>query len=405
MTEAPLSDVPDGAITTPQGFLAGATHAGIKDPAPDRLDLALLSSERPCAAAGVFTQNAFRGPPVLITERHLADGGARAIIANSGISNSLYGDEGMRFAEQMAELAAAQLGVAADEVVVASTGVTGWRLPIERIRDSLPNITLARDGGDSFARAIMTTDTVPKQAAVRFEWNGATYAVGGCAKGSGMIHPNMATMLAYLTTDAPVGPAVIRPLLKDAVDESFNMLSIDGDTSPNDMVVLLANGAAGGETIGGGHPALPLLRAALRHAAVALTRQLARDGEGAGKLLVVRVDGAASVEDARRAARTIVLSPLVKTAVYGNDPNWGRVLVALGYSGARVRERDVSLAIQDVEVFRGGALPFDAAALSASLAREEVRVHLDLGAGDATATAYGCDLTPEYVRINSEYTT
>jgi glutamate N-acetyltransferase/amino-acid N-acetyltransferase len=405
VTETPLSDVPDGAITTPQGFLAGATHAGIKDPAPDRLDLALLSSERPCAAAGVFTQNAFRGPPVLITERHLADGGARAIIANSGISNSLYGDEGMRFAEQMAELAAAQLGVAADEVVVASTGVTGWRLPIERIRDSLPNITLARDGGDSFARAIMTTDTVPKQAAVRFEWNGATYAVGGCAKGSGMIHPNMATMLAYLTTDAPVGPAVIRPLLKDAVDESFNMLSIDGDTSPNDMVVLLANGAAGGETIGGGHPALPLLRAALRHAAVALTRQLARDGEGAGKLLVVRVDGAASVEDARRAARTIVLSPLVKTAVYGNDPNWGRVLVALGYSGARVRERDVSLAIQDVEVFRGGALPFDAAALSASLAREEVRVHLDLGAGDATATAYGCDLTPDYVRINSEYTT
>jgi glutamate N-acetyltransferase/amino-acid N-acetyltransferase len=405
VTKTPLNDVPDGTITTPQGFLAGATHAGIKDPAPDRLDLALLSSERPCAAAGVFTQNAFRGPPVLVAERHLADGRAQAIIANSGISNSLYGDEGMRFAEQMAELAAAQLGLVADDVVVASTGVTGWRLPIERIRDSLPNIILARDGGTSFARAIMTTDTVPKQAAVRFEWNGATYAVGGCAKGSGMIHPNMATMLAYLTTDAPVGPAVIRPLLKNAVDESFNMLSIDGDTSPNDMVVLLANGAAGGDTIGAGHAALPLLRAAVRHVAVALTRQLARDGEGAGKLLVVRVDGAASVEDARRAARTIVLSPLVKTAVYGNDPNWGRVLVALGYSGARVRERDVALAIQDVEVFRGAALPFDAAALSAALAQEEVCIDLHLGAGDATATAYGCDLTPEYVRINSEYTT
>ncbi len=405
MTEAPLNDVSSGTITTPQGFLAGATHAGIKYPEPDRLDLALLSSERPCAAAGVFTQNAFRGPPVLITERQLASGRAQAIIANSGVSNSLYGDEGMRFAEEMAALAAAQLGVAAGDVVVASTGVTGWRLPIERIRDALPNITLSRDGGAAFARAIMTTDTVPKQAAVRFDWNGATYAVGGCAKGSGMIHPNMATMLAFMTCDAPVDRAVIRPLLKDAVDESFNMLTIDGDTSPNDMVVLLANGAAGGETIGAGHPALPLLRAAVTHVAVSLTRQLARDGEGASKLLVVRVDGAVSGEDARRAARTIVLSPLVKTAVYGNDPNWGRVLVALGYSGARVRERDVSLSIQGVEVFRGGAVPFDEAALSAALAREEVRIDLHLGAGDASATAYGCDLTPDYVRINSEYTT
>ncbi len=405
MTEAPLVDVPGGGLTTPQGFLAGATHAGIKYPDPDRLDLALLGSERPCVAAGMFTQNAFRGPPVLICERHLANGRAQAVIANSGISNSLFGDEGMRFAEEMAALAAAKLGVAAEDVLVSSTGVTGWRLPVERMRDALPQIELSRDGGESFARAIMTTDTVPKQAAVRFEWNGATYAAGGCAKGSGMIHPNMATMLAFMTTDAPVAPSVIRSLLQDAVADSFNMLSIDGDTSPNDTVVLLANGAAGGETIGADHPALPLLRAAVTHVAVSLTRQLASDGEGAGKLIVVRVDGAASVEDARRAARTIVLSPLVKTAIYGNDPNWGRVLVALGYSGAQVRERVVSLSIQGVEVFRGSAQPFDEAALSAVLAQEEVRIELQLGAGDASATAYGCDLTPEYVRINSEYTT
>ena len=405
MTEVPLSDVPGGTITTPRGFLAGATHAGIKYPEPDRLDLALLFSEQPCAAAGVYTQHAFRGPPILITERHLANGRAQAIIANSGVSNSLFGDEGMAFAEQMAQSAAKQFGVAPEDVVVASTGVTGWRLPIERIVAALPSITLSPGGGESFARAIMTTDTVPKQAAVRFEWRGVTYAVGGCAKGSGMIHPNMATMLAYMTTDAPVDPSIIRPLLKDAADESFNMLTIDGDTSPNDMVVLLANGAAGGETIGVNSPALPLLRAAVTHVAVSLTRQLARDGEGAGKLLVVRVDGAASTDDARRAARAIVLSPLVKTAVYGNDPNWGRVLVALGYSGARVRERDVALSIQGVEVFRGSAVPFDAAALSKSLAQEEVRIDLHLGAGDASATAYGCDLTPGYVRINSEYTT
>jgi glutamate N-acetyltransferase/amino-acid N-acetyltransferase len=402
--EAPLVDVPDGAITTPQGFRAGATAARIREDRPERLDLTLLVADRPCAAAGVFTTNAFRGPPVLITERHLANGRAQAVIANSGISNSLCGDEGMRHAEQMAELAAAQLGVAAEDVVVASTGVTGWRLPIERIRDALPSIALSADGGDAFARAIMTTDTVPKQAAVRFEWDGVTYAVGGAAKGSGMIAPNMATMLAYLTTDAPVEPGALRSLLRGVADASLNMLTIDGDTSTNDMVVLLASGA-GGETIGPGHAALPLLTAAVQHVAVALTRKLARDGEGAGKLIEVRVDGAASVEDARRAAKAIAGSPLVKTAVYGNDPNWGRVLVALGYSGARVQEDNVSLAIQGVEVYRGGPVSFDEAGLSKALAQEEVRIAVELGLGEASATAWGCDLTEDYVRINAEYTT
>ena len=403
--EAPLVDVPDGAITTPQGFGAGATAARIRDDRPERLDLTLLVADRPCAAAGVFTTNAFRGPPVLITERHLANGRAQAIIANSGISNSLCGDEGMRHAEEMAELAGAQLGVAPEDVVVASTGVTGWRLPIERIQAALPKIALSADGGGDFARAIMTTDTVPKQAAVRFEWNGVTYAVGGAAKGSGMIAPNMATMLAYLTTDAPVEPGALRSLLRDVADASFNMLTIDGDTSPNDMVVLLASGAAGGETIGRGHPALPLLTAAVQHVAVALTRKLARDGEGAGKLIEVRVDGAASIEDARRAAKAIAGSPLVKTAVYGNDPNWGRVLVALGYSGARVQEGRVSLAIQGVEVYGGGPVAFDEAGLSKALAQEEVGIAVELDLGDASATAYGCDLTEDYVRINAEYTT
>jgi glutamate N-acetyltransferase/amino-acid N-acetyltransferase len=403
--DVPISDVPDGTITTPLGFVAGATHAGIKYPEPDRLDLALLYSEQSCTGAGVFTRHAFRGPPVVISERNLAGGSVRAVIANSGISNSLFGEEGMRNGELMAQYTAERLGIPAADVVIASTGVTGWRLPVERIREGLPKIDLTRAGGGDFASAIMTTDTVRKQAAATFEWRGVTYTVAGCAKGSGMIEPNMATMLAFMTTDAPVAHEALRSLVREAADASLNMLVIDGDTSPNDTLVVLANGAAGGEQIVAGHPALPLLSAALRHVGIALTKQLARDGEGASKLVVVRVDGAASAEDARLAAKTIARSPLVKSAIYGNDPNWGRVLVALGYSGAGCRESDVSLKIQGTPVYRGAALEFDEAALRAALASEEVEIALDLGAGQSSATAYGCDLTPEYVRINSEYTT
>jgi len=404
--EAPLIQVPDGTITTPLGFLAGAVHAGIKYPEPDRLDFAFLYSERPCAVAGVFTQSAFRGPPVVISERNIANGRAQAIIANSGISNSLFGEKGVQAGEEMAQLAAKRLGIDASDVVVASTGVTGWRLPVERMREAAPRIELSRNGGESFARAIMTTDTVHKQACVSFEVNGTTYTVGGCAKGVGMIEPNMATMLAFMTTDAPVAIEALRTAVRQTADVSLNMLVVDGDTSPNDTLVLLANGAAGGEEIGIGSPALPLLTAAVQHVAISLTRQLARDGEGASKLIEITVEGAASGDDARRAAKTIARSPLVKTAMYGNDPNWGRILVALGYSGARAEEPRTSLWLQDTEVFiRGTAVDFDNVALSAALAVDTVSMRLDLGLGSGNATAYTCDLTPDYIRINSEYTT
>lgn len=404
--EAALIEVPDGTITTPRGFLAGATAAGIRDGAPGHLDLALLCSDRRCAAAAVYTTNRFQAPPLRLTRRHLADGRAQAVIANSGCANALTGEQGERDAQAMAELAAVKMGVPIEDVVVASTGVTGWLLPMEHIRGGLGHIIPTEDGGDAFAHAVMTTDTVAKQAAVRFQRNGATYAVGGAAKGSGMINVNMATMLAFLTTDAPVDVAVLPSLLRETVDASFNMLTVDGDTSTNDMVLLLANGAAGGVPIGAGHPALPLLGAALERVATTLTRKLARDGEGASKLLEVRVDGAATVEDARRAAKAVAGSLLVKAAVFGNDPNWGRVLVAVGYSGAQVREERLAVVIQNVEVYRDGVpVPFDAATLSRALAHSEVHFRVDLGAGEATATAWGCDLTPEYVRINSEYTT
>lgn len=405
--EPSLVDVPDGTITTPRGFLAGATAVGMRpDYEPGRLDLGLLYSERPCAAAGVYTQNTFRGPPIVITERHLANGRAQAVIANSGVANSLLGEEGMEHAIAMAQLAARKLSIDPHDVIVASTGVTGWRLPIERIEAGVPRIILHEDGGDAFAHAIMTTDTVAKQAAARFEWDGVTYTVGGAAKGSGMIHPDMATMLAFLTTDAAVEPGALSALLREVTNASFNMLTVDGDTSPNDMVALLANGAAGGPLIGATHPALPALHAAIKHVAVHLTRKLARDGEGASKLLEVRVEGAASADDARRAAKTIAGSLLVKAAVFGGDPNWGRILVALGNSGARAEERRLTVALQEVVVYRSGApQPFEVEALSRALGQAEVRVRVDLGLGAGAATAWGCDLTPEYVRINSEYTT
>ena len=417
--EAPLIEVPDGTVTTPGGFLAGATDARIRDDyAQGRLDLALLHSERPCATAAVYTRNSFLGPPLRVTRANLADAKAQAVIANSGIANCLTGEPGVQDAREMARLAAEKLGLAPEDIAVASTGVTGWRLPMDRIREAMRHILPTTDGGDAFAHAIMTTDTVAKQAAVQFEHDGVLYSVGGCAKGSGMIHPNMATMLSFLTTDAAVEPRFLQSVLSDVVEVSYNMMTIDGDTSPEDLVLLLANGmAANGMAANGAaangpaaideqHDAAPVFRAAVEHVAIALARKLARDGEGASKLIEVRVDGAASLADARLAAKEVAGSSLVKTAVYGNDPNWGRILVAAGNSGAQIIEEKVSLSIQETEVYRNGEpLPFDEAAVSAALDHPEVRFRIDLGLGDATATAWGCDLTPDYVRINAEYTT
>lgn len=397
--------LPDGGVTSARGFLAGATSAGIKPSATERPDLALLCALNPCVAAAVYTTNRVKAAPLLLTQRHLADGRARAVIVNSGNANCLTGQQGMRDALEMAELAANRLKIPATDVIVASTGVTGWPLPMERIRAAMPRIQPTEDGGDAFAHAIMTTDTVAKQVAVRFAYGDVEYTVGGCAKGSGMIHPQMATMLAFLTTDAPVADAMLAETLREAVDASFNMITVDGDTSTNDMVAILAGGATGGDPIERGHPAAPAFQAAVREVCTALARRLARDGEGATKLIEVLVEGAASVDDARRAARTVAGSPLVKAALHGGDPNWGRVLAAAGRSGAEVEETRITLHLQDTRVFQGAPVPFDEPALSAALSHPEVHIHLDLGVGQSAATAWGCDLSQEYVRINSEYTT
>jgi glutamate N-acetyltransferase/amino-acid N-acetyltransferase len=401
-----VADIEGGSVTTPAGFRAGGTHAGIKYLEGDRLDVGVLVSDRPCAAAGVFTRSTVVGAPVTVSREHLANGSAQAIVSNSGIANVATGDEGLRNAREMAAHAAAKLGVAVQDVLVASTGVIGWQLPMERVRSGIDRVEPRPDGGLDLARAIMTTDTRPKHAAASFAVDGRRYHVGGIAKGSGMIHPDMGTMFGFLTTDAPVAPDFIGPLLREAADETFNMVSVDGDTSTSDTVVLLANGAGGGVPIGHAGSAAAELRAAVAAVSRSLARQIAADGEGASKLIEVRITGARTVDEARRAARTVTVSPLVKTAVYGNDFNWGRIMMAIGRSYVAIDLARAEVRIGEVVAFRHGAPhEVDHEMAMRSLAGPEVKITAHLGTGNAEATAWGCDLTNEYVRINAEYTT
>jgi glutamate N-acetyltransferase/amino-acid N-acetyltransferase len=401
-----LQTISDGHITTPAGFRAGAVFAGIKTYGEDKLDLGILASDVPCTAAGVFTKSTVKGAPVLVTQQHLRDQRLQAIVVNAGCSNVATGEQGIRDAEEMAGLAARVVGCSPQDVAVGSTGVIGRPLPMERIREWTPRIELRLDGGAILARAIMTTDTRPKATAVSAAVDGRTYTVGGIAKGSGMIHPDMATMFGFLTTDAPLMPAFTDAVLRRVVDTTFNMVSVDNDTSTSDTVLLLANGAAGGDPIDEQHPAAAAFEAALGAVALYLAREIARDGEGATKLIEVRITGAASAEEARAAARTISASPLMKAAVYGNDPNWGRVMMAIGRSGARIDLDRASVRIGDMVMYADGR-PHepDGAAVRRALAGPEVIIAAHLGIGDASATAWGCDLTEDYVKINAEYTT
>ena len=393
--------VPDGGVTSPRGFLAGALRAGIR-PDSEKLDLGLLHSEAPCTTAAVYTSNRVRAAPLIITEKHLADGRAQAVIACSGCANAATGERGLLDAVEMARLAAAKLGLDPYDVVVASTGVIGTFLPMERISRGVEHIEFApADGGLAFAQAIMTTDTRPKQVAVRF----GDYTLGGVAKGAGMIHPNLATMLSFITTDAPVARPLLASALREAADASFNMIDVDSDTSTNDMVVVLANGLAGGEPIEEG------FRAALTEVCTRLAREIVADAEGGTKVIEATVTGAATMDDARRAAREVVRSLAVKTAVYGRDPNWGRILAAIGNSGCQMSEEKTAVWLVspdggDLCLFRAGSpQAYAEAEAKACLAPREVRLRVDLGLGTAAAVAWGSDLTEDYVRLNSLYTT
>ena len=399
--------VDGGTITSPQGFRAGATYAGLKTFAEDKLDLGILLSELPCSVAGVFTTSTVKSPTVTVNRQRLAQGiTMRGLIVNAGIANTCVGEQGFIDAEEMTSLAAHKTGTGPEQILVCSTGVIGVELPMSLIRSGVEQLELTGVGGPDLAKAIMTTDTRPKEVAVNVELGNRPVCLGGIAKGSGMIHPNMATMLSFLATDAAVEREFLQQALSQVADETYNMLTVDGDTSTNDTVLVLANGASRNPEITADSPDADAFVAALRQVCTYLTQELARDGEGASHLIVVEVDGAADTPDARKAAKTIASSSLVKSAVYGADPNWGRVLAALGRSGAAAEEDKVDLFVNGVCIMEAGKpIPFHREAVVALMKRPEVtfRLHLNLGPGQATA--WGCDLTEEYVIINSAYTT
>ncbi len=400
--------VSQGTITTPRGFLAGATYAGIKSPGADSLDLGILCSEVPCVAAGVFTSNRIKAAPVVLCQRHLKNDEAQAIVVNSGCANACTGEQGLADAEEVAAIAARKLGLSPQQVLVASTGMIGTFLPMGIVRNGIEKVTHSREGGHDLARAIITTDTFLKETAVQvmLEQGESEIAIGGIAKGSGMIHPDLATLLCFLTTDAAVEPDFLKKALRKAADVSFSMITIDGDTSPNDSVIILANGVAGNKVIEGGRQGAQEFEKALGEVCLFLARSIARDGEGATKLIEVTVEGALTVAQARSGARIVVGSPLVKAAVHGSDPNWGRIIAALGRSGVEVTESKIDLYLDSLCLVKAGCpLLFDREQAKSILGRAEVPIRICLNLGDGTATAWGCDLSEEYVTINSEYTT
>jgi glutamate N-acetyltransferase/amino-acid N-acetyltransferase len=406
MMKAVFKSVPGGTVTSPEGFFAGAVSAGINERAAGKLDLAVLFSETPCAAAGVFTTSRLKGAPVRLTRQRLEQGRAGAVVVNSGCSNSFTGEHGLVDAAETASLVAEGIGIEPEDVLVASTGVIGVPLPMKKIRASVEEIIMSRDGGHDLAKAMMTTDTMPKETAVSVKIGNSEFTIGGAAKGSGMIHPDMATLLCFLTTDASVERGFLEGALKRAVNASFNMVSVDGDTSPSDMVLLLANGMAGGEPVSAGSEQARVFQQALEQVCVYLARLVAADGEGATRLIEVIVDGAASPSQARQAARAVVSSALVKAAVHGADPNWGRVVAAVGRSGAEMDEANIDLFIGDIQVIKAGrALNSGKREVNKLLKGREINLKVNLNLGKGSATAWGCDLSEEYVAINSDYMT
>ena len=395
-----------GGVSSAQGFTAGGVHAGIKTAGDGVFDLGIVVSDSPASAAGVFSQNKVLSPSVTLSRRRIANGSVRAIVANSGCANCSVGHQGLTDAEEMTALAAAHVDVDAEEVLIGSTGLIGVELPMALVRQNLGNIMLSDDGGNLFARSIMTTDTHPKEVAVSTQIDGREIVIGGCAKGSGMIHPNMATMLSFVTTDAAVEPSFLQQSLKNAADTSFNMIDIDGDQSTNDTLVVLANGRAGGDEICGGTPAGEKFQEALIYVCVELAKEMARDGEGATHLVEVTVEGARTLHEARLAARKIVSSLLVKAMIYGRDPNWGRVMMALGNSGIDFEETDVDIFVNEIHIVHEGmSIAYLKDAVVSSMSEEEVRIRVRVGLGEGTASAWGCDLTEGYVIENSAYST
>jgi len=392
-------------VTAPRGFRAAGVKAGIKE---DALDLALLVADETCAAAGVFTTSRTAAPPVTLARENLASGRARAVVVNSGCANAATGPEGLADAREMTELAGRAVGCEPDEVIVASTGVIGVRLPMDRVRSGIADAggQLSREHGATAARAIMTTDTKPKEASTEVAVGGVNCTVGGMAKGAGMIAPNMATMLAFFTTDATIAPPLLHRALVSAVGESLNRITVDGDTSTNDCAVVLASGAAGAPALEREGPDYEAFRSAFTTVARRLAEMLVRDGEGVTRVAEVRVEGARTGDEADRVARVVAESPLVKTALYGGDPNWGRILAATGRAGVPLDGDRVSIWIGDVWVAEDGvAREYEEKDAAAALEEHPVRLRIRLGEGKAVGWMWTSDLSHRYVDINAHYRT
>lgn len=393
----------EDCVTAPQGFRAGITACGIKSDG-NVPDLAILASEVPCVAAATFTVSSTRAAPVLVCQERLKSGAAQAVIVNSGNANCATGEAGLLNAYRMTEYTAALLGIENELVLCSSTGIIGRALPIEKIEKGVRQVELRRDGGNAFSEAILTTDTRPKRMALEFQIEGKTVRLGGVTKGAGMIYPNMATMLCYLTTDAALEHAWMQEEVRAAVEDTFNMISMDGDMSTNDTCVLFANGLAGNTPINTHHPEAETFRQALRHITEYLAREMARDGEGATKLMIVRVQGARDKHDAVLAARSVTLSPLWQCALAGSDPNWGRIVAAIGASGCELDQNTFEIALGDVQIVKQGlAAQYEQAAAKAAVSGDEVTISIDLHLGAGQATAWGCDLTHGYIDENTLY--
>jgi glutamate N-acetyltransferase / amino-acid N-acetyltransferase len=399
----------EGGVTSPQGFKAAAVRAGIKE-SRQRDDLALIVSEVPGSVAGTFTTNRVKAACVKLCERHMVWGQAQAIIVNAGNANACTGDQGIADAERTAELTAKLLGgIQKSTVFVCSTGTIGIPLPMNKIEAAMPDLVqrLSPEGGRAVAEAILTTDTARKEVAVSFQIDGKTVTIAGIAKGSGMIAPNMATMLAFLTTDALLDVRALQTALAHAVEQSFNRIMVDGDESTNDTVLCMANGKAGNALLDKKHPAWRTFCHALDEVCRALAWKIVKDGEGATKAVTVSVTGATTRNDARLAARAVALSPLVKTAWNGADPNWGRILAAVGRSGARIEETRVDILFDGLLAVQGGKAAPGVALddLRRVYLQKEFAVRIDLHMGKSEYTAYTCDLSKDYVAINAEYMT
>ena len=400
----------EGGVCAAKGFRASGIHCGIRKNKTKK-DLSLIVSDRKCSASAVYTTNLVCGAPIKVTRANLADGCARAVICNSGNANTCNAD-GIQIAETMCDLVYKATGIPAKDVIVASTGVIGQKLDVAPIAAGMDELvsSLSYEGSDEAAWGIMTTDTKLKSVAVEFELDGKKCRIGGIAKGSGMIHPNMATMLVFVTSDVAITPSALNLALKEDVQNSFNMISVDGDTSTNDMLSVMANGLAGNKEIDENSPDFATFKEALFAVTSKLCRAIAADGEGATKLLECNVSGAADKQTARTVAKSVICSSLFKAAMFGADANWGRVLCAIGYSGAKVDVNTIGVKFAskagEIEVCRGGAgVDFSEEKAKEILLCDEIQVNITLGMGDESATAWGCDLTYDYVKINGDYRT